>query len=74
MEEEPLVAITISVEASIFLYLIILLNVLLPSEVEYYHLEFPSVYSKETVLLLSNHENAYKNVSDLPNSNPRCPQ
>jgi hypothetical protein len=26
------------------------------------------------VLLLLNHEYAYKNDSDLPNSNPKCPQ
>jgi hypothetical protein len=45
-----------------------------PSGVEYYHLEVPSVSSKETVLFPSYHENAYKNDSDLPNANPRCPQ
>ena len=46
----------------------------LPSGVEYCHLELPSVSSKETVLKLLYHENAYKNNSDLPNTNPRCPQ
>ncbi len=45
-----------------------------PYGVEYYNLEFPSVSSKETVLYPLYHENAYNNTSDLPNSNPRCPQ
>ena len=30
--------------------------------------------TKETVLNPLDHENAYTNDSDLPNSNPRCPQ
>ena len=63
----------ISVDESICKYLIELLPKL-PSGVEYYHLEFPSVSSKETVLFPLYHENAYKNNSDLPNTNPRCPQ
>jgi hypothetical protein len=64
----------ISVDESIYKYLIELLYVLLPSGVEYCHLELPSVSSKETVLNPLYHENAYKNNYDLPNTNPRCPQ
>jgi hypothetical protein len=63
-----------SVAASISLYLIELLDHELPSGVEYCHLELPSVSSKETVLKLLYHENAYINDSVLPNANPRCPQ
>ena len=63
-----------SVAGSIYLYLIELLISEWPSGVEYYHLELPSEFSKETVLFPSYHENAYKNASDLPNANPRCPQ
>ena len=65
---------TISVDASIYKYLIKLLYLSCPSGVEYYHLELPSVSSKETVLKLLYHENAYNNTSDLPNTNPRCLQ
>jgi hypothetical protein len=63
-----------SVDASISLYLIELLDHELPSGVEYCHLELPSVSSKETVLFKLYHENAYINDSVLPNANPRCPQ
>jgi hypothetical protein len=64
----------ISVDESICKYLIELLINLSPLGVEYYHLELPSESSKETVLFPLYHENAYKNDSDLPNTNPRCPQ
>jgi hypothetical protein len=64
----------ISVDESIFKYLIELLFEESPSGVEYCHLELPSLSSKETVLNPLYHENAYKNNSDLPNTNPRCPQ
>ena len=63
-----------SVAALISLYLIELLDHELPSGVEYCHLELPSESSKETVLFELYHENAYKNDSVLPNTNPRCPQ
>ena len=63
-----------SVDASISLYLIELLYHELPSGVEYCHLELPSESTKETVLKLLYHENAYINDSVLPNANPRCPQ
>jgi hypothetical protein len=63
-----------SVDASISLYLIELLYHEFPSGVEYCHLELPFVSSKETVLFPLYYENAYNNDSDLPNSNPRCPQ
>ena len=45
-----------------------------PSGVEYCHKELLFVSSKETVLDPLYHENAYKNDSDLPNTNPRWPQ
>ena len=46
----PLVAMTISLEASINLYFIRLPSISEPPEVEYYHIEFPAVSSKVTVL------------------------
>jgi hypothetical protein len=70
----PLVAITISVVLSIALYYIRLPSSLLPPVVEFYHIGFPVISSKETVLLESNQENAYKSCSPLPNVNPRWPQ
>jgi hypothetical protein len=32
------------------------------------------VSSSDTVLKPLNHENAYTNISPLPNTNPKCPQ
>jgi hypothetical protein len=64
----------ISVDESICKYLIELLFEECPLGVEYCHLELPFLSSKETVLKPLYRENAYKNNSDLPNTNPRCPQ
>ena len=60
-----------SVVVPIYLYLIELLFDESPSGVEYYQKELPFVSSKETVLFKLYHENAYKNDSVLPNTNPR---
>ena len=70
----PLVAIIISFAESISLYLIRLFLKAYPSWVEYYHSISPLVLSKLTVLFPFDHENAYKKLSFLPNTNPRCPQ
>jgi hypothetical protein len=74
MALEPLVAITISVAASIYLYLIVLLLVESPNGVEYCQFELPSVSSSDTVLSPLYIENAYSKFSVLPNTSPQCPQ
>ncbi len=69
MRVDPLVATIMSVDGSIGKYLIMLL--LVPSGVEYCHIDVASMSSSDTMLAPLYRENAYRKLSLLPNTNPR---